>query len=667
MKGLAIRPTLPDIGAVGRSLLGVLIVAGAALHWAGAGAAVGAAGAAAIAGAVGLQDSPRGHFRLVGGASLAMGVAVLLAAWLEPYGVVFAALVGAWCFGAGMAWAVGANAGLAAAAVAALLVVTPGAVPAWPTAANSAGLAVLGGLAQAVLVACWPRRRWRAQRSALSRAYRALAANAHMLAEDPTRTVDLEPLAALRDCFPLTVGQTTPGPFSSRAWCGLPERISATVSAIAGKSAGVERLAEVLGAASEVLAALAEPSAAQRRIASYALGRFDATAGAVTGSESALVQRLSGQLREAVGLRYGELPSASNVTEPWRVGLLGELRAMAEGVRGQLGWESPVLRHALRLSAAAAAGAMIARFADLDYGYWIPLTVVMVLRPETAHTYTRCIGRVAGIAFGVVVASILLVLLHHPSGVLATTLAVAFLAAAYAAAGFGYLAANAALAAAIVFLVAIASTAAPDAISDRLLATLIGGALAVLAHVALPDDAVVRLRHRAGELLKTEIDYAATIIKAFVHELDRPAEALSAAWERAYRARAAFEAAAGPGPTDDGEIRRWLRSYRTALNVVTASCTALETSLPARPPATWDRGFVGAVDEYVEALCGDPVTPGSAWVADVDQLTIAIDRVRAALPSSDAATARLLLAELRTITNQLTTITAKTERLPQSP
>src|SRR5664279_315029 len=123
MKGLAVRPTLPDIGAVVRSLLGVLIVAGAALHWGGAGAATAAAGAAAIAGAVALQDSPRGQFRLVVCVSLAMGAAVLLAAWFGPYGPVFAELVAAWCFGAGMAWAISANAGLVAAAAAALLVV----------------------------------------------------------------------------------------------------------------------------------------------------------------------------------------------------------------------------------------------------------------------------------------------------------------------------------------------------------------------------------------------------------------------------------------------------------------------------------------------------------------------------------------------------------------
>jgi uncharacterized membrane protein YccC len=666
MKGLAVRPTLPDIGAVVRSLLGVLIVAGAALHWGGAGAATAAAGAAAIAGAVALQDSPRGRFRLVVCVSLAMGAAVLLAAWFGRYGLVFAELVAAWCFGAGMAWAVSANAGLVAAAATALLVVTSPAVPAWPGAATAAGLAVLGGLVQALLIASWPRRRWRTQRSALSRAYLSLAADARSMASDPTRHVDPEPLIALRAAFTLTEGQAARRPLAYRTWYGLPERLSVTISAVAGKSPGREQLSRVLVAAADVLAAVSDPSPARRRVAAYALGRFDAIAVMVSGPESALIQRCSAQLREAIGLRYGELSPAGDLTELRRPGLPGEVRLIAAAVRPQLTWESPVLRHALRLAVAAAAGVMIARFADLDHGYWIPLTVVMVLRPETAHTYTRCVGRVTGNALGILVASIFIVLLH-PSGVLAATFAVVFLGVAYAVSAFGYLALSASLAAAIVFVVDIGGSAGAATVSDRLLATLIGGALAVLAHVALADHAVVRLRQRAGELLKTEIDYAATVIKAFVHELDRPTEALSAAWERAYRARAAFEAAAGFGATDDGDIRRWLRSYRTALNVVTASCTALETSLPARPPANWDRDFVGAVDEYIQALCGDPVTPGAAWSADVDLLAVAADRVRVALPSSDAATARLLVAEIGTITIQLATITAGTERLPHTP
>ena len=47
MLGLPQRPTMPDLGAVGRSLLGVVVAAAAGLHWGSAGAATAAAGAAA--------------------------------------------------------------------------------------------------------------------------------------------------------------------------------------------------------------------------------------------------------------------------------------------------------------------------------------------------------------------------------------------------------------------------------------------------------------------------------------------------------------------------------------------------------------------------------------------------------------------------------------------
>ena len=185
----------------------------------------------------------------------------------------------------------------------------------------------------------------------------------------------------------------------------------------------------------------------------------------------------------------------------------------------------------------------MARFGGVGHGYWIALTVLMVLRPETAHTYTRCVGRVAAVAAGVVVASALTTL-WHPTGLAAAALAVVFLGLTYAVVGFGFLALSAALAAALVFIIDIAATEAAG-FDERLIATAIGGALAVVAHVVLPDDAMVRLRQRAGELLKTEIDYAATVINGFVHELDHPADKLSAAWQRAFRARAAFEAASG--------------------------------------------------------------------------------------------------------------------------
>jgi uncharacterized membrane protein YccC len=386
------------------------------------------------------------------------------------------------------------------------------------------------------------------------------------------------------------------------------------------------------------------------------MGRFDAVAATAEGSETALVQRLADQLREAVTLRFGNAsPQAADLAELRRPRLPGRVGSIVAGVRGHLTWSSPVLRHAVRLASAAAIGTAVARFADVPHGYWIPLTAVMVLRPETAHTYTRCVGRVAGNVVGIAIASALILLLH-PTGLTAVALAVVFLGLAYAVSEFGYLALSAALAAAIVFLIDIDGTAGTAALGDRLLATLIGGALAVLAHVALPDHALVRMRQRAGELLATETDYAATVIKAFVHRLDNPADALASAWERAFRARAAFEAAAGATWSQDRVFRRWLRSYRNALNAVTAACAALEASLPAQPPSALSRDFVVAVDSYVEALCGDPATPGSPWRVDVDKLTEAAQRVRSEMPGSDDATARVLVTEIGAITSQLQSV-----------
>jgi uncharacterized membrane protein YccC len=664
IKGLALRPTMPDVGGVVRSLLGVLLVAAAGLHWGGTSAATAAAGAAAIAGATALQDSPRGRIALVMGVSVVMGGAVLLASTFSSYGFVFTAVVGMWCFAAGMAWAVSANAGLVAAAGSALLVTLPPTEPTWSGTVTATALAVAGGLAQAALVAIWPRRRWRIQRDGLARAYRALAADARSLADDPTGHVDPEPLLWLREAFTLTDAQARRRPLPYRAWYGLPERISVTVTAIAGKSKGGDVGSRVLAAASDVLTAVAEPDRSQRQTAGYAMGRFDAVACTAEGPETALVQRLSEQLRDAVTLRFGDAsPEAADLAQFRRPRLPGRLGSMVAAVRGHLTWSSPVLRHAVRLASATALGIAVARFADVPHGYWIPLTVVMVLRPETAHTYTRCVGRIAGNVVGIVVASAMILLLH-PTGFAAAALAVVFLGVAYAVSDFGYLALSAALAAAIVFLIDIGGAEGASAIGDRMLATLIGGTLAVLAHVALPDDAGVRLRQRAGELLATETDYAATVIKAFVHRLDDPAEALSSAWERAFRDRAAFEAAAGATWSQDRDFRRWLRAYRTALNAVTAACAELEASLPALPPSALSRDFTVAVDSYVEALCGDPPTPGSPWRVDVARLTEAAQRVRSELPGSDDATARVLVTEIGTITTQLVKISTDAERSP---
>ncbi|MDF2828952.1 MAG: putative rane protein, partial [Mycobacterium sp.] len=306
IKGLALRPSVPDFGAVARSLLGVLVIAAIGLWVVGPTAAMAAAGAATIAGATALQDSPHGRIPLVVGVSVAMGLAVLVGASTSAYSMPFIAVVAVGCFLAGLAWAAGTNPGLIAAAAAVLLVTAPPVPPTWTTVSASVLLAVVGGLAQAALIGFWPRRRWRVQREALTRAYRSLAADARALAADPSGHIEQEPLRALREAFTFTHGQAVRHPLAYRAWYGLPERIAVTLAALAGRSRGDNGVSRVLAAAADVLDAVSRPTRANAKATGYAMGRFDAVAAGAAELESPLVRRLSAQLRDAAALRFGD-------------------------------------------------------------------------------------------------------------------------------------------------------------------------------------------------------------------------------------------------------------------------------------------------------------------------------------------------------------------------
>ncbi|HEX2285744.1 MAG TPA: FUSC family protein [Mycobacterium sp.] len=648
----ALRLTTPDIGAVARSMLGLLAMAAVALAWDAGPTAVWAAGASAIAGAVALQDSPGGRVRLVIVVSLQMGAAVLLGALTASYDVAFIGVVAVWGFAAGMQWALGGNAGLVAAAATALLVIAPPVTPSVSSVVVATVLTIAAGCVQAALIAVWPPQRWRVQRDALTRAYRSLAADARRVAAEPEAPVDAAPLTWLRDAF--VDSQANQRPKAYHGGYRLPERILATVHALRGSQDGErDGVPQTLTAAAVALDAIADHRHTARRDAAQALIEVDAAASSVTGTEGPAAQRLSQLLHEAAESRFPDLP---------RPDLISPLRWAATVVRGHLKPRSPILRHAVRLSAATALGVAGDRFGPVEHGHWIALTVLMVLRPETAHTYTRCVGRVGGIAAGIVVAS-LLTMLWQPTGSAAAVMAALFLALTFGVTGYGYIAVSAALSAAVVFLLDMAAATSGASLEDRLFAVVIGGGLAVVAHVALPDDALTRLRQRAGELLKTEIDYAATVVKAFVREIDHPADALSSAWQRAFRARAGFEAASGATRLESRELRKWLRSYRSALNAVTSACTSLESSLPPQPPTALTPEFVAAVDDYVEALRGAPPSPATPWTVDIAALAAANQHVReqaARLPADNGA-ARVLVAEIATITRSLSGIVATRE------
>ncbi|MHA0287452.1 FUSC family protein [Mycobacterium sp. C3-094] len=638
------RAALPEAAPVLRSVVVTVAAALCAIRWGPAGSATAVAGASAIAAVVALTQDPRGRTLRVLVVSIVMGVAILVGTAASTLFAIFVVAVGAWCALAALAWVWGAQAGLVASASGALLIVAGLTAPTWASTFGAAALAVGSGAVQAAVTAIWPPQRWRIQREALATAYRSLAADATRLAADAEESVaSTEPMVALRAAFIADTAQPKRRSAGYRNWYLVPGRIGSSMADVAA-SAGAT---DVLHAAAATLTALADPDRAARGNVDAALRRLDAAVAAM-GDGAPAAQRLSAHLHLAAARR----PNDGLHVRP--ADLRARVRVALERLRTGVDRHSPVVRHAARLGVAVALACVLGRVISGGDGTWIALTVLMVLRPETAHTYTRCVGRTAGVAAGALLVSCVAVVAHTAPAVFAVLAGVG-LCVAHAASRYGYLAAAAAVSVSAACILGIDHAAVLVDPRDVLIATAVGGALAVLAHVLMPDDPLTRLAQRAGELLKTEIDYAATVVKVYLHEIDSATEVRAAAWERTFRARAAFEAASGAARLVSAEQRRWLRCYRTVLNTITGSCATLEDNLPVDAFPQPHRSFVRAVDEYVEALCGEPGTAADPWSVDTEELTAAAERVRRSVPAHESVegSARMLVSEIGAMTRAL--------------
>jgi len=76
--------------------------------------------------------------------------------------------------------------------------------------------------------------------------------------------------------------------------------------------------------------------------------------------------------------------------------------------------DSTVFRHALRLGVTAAAAVAICSIFSFREGYWVTLTVVVILKPYSGVTFQRGLQRVLGTLIGGILAAILASMIHSP-------------------------------------------------------------------------------------------------------------------------------------------------------------------------------------------------------------------------------------------------------------
>jgi uncharacterized membrane protein YccC len=226
---------------------------------------------------------------------------------------------------------------------------------------------------------------------------------------------------------------------------------------------------------------------------------------------AAQARSLAGQLRAVIETTRTGASEGGHDEQESDVYGVRRLRDPVAILRANLTPDSAVLRHAARVGVLVAASDLVARLAGANLGYWIPLTVLVVLRPDFASTFQRSSMRVAGTIIGLLVAT---ELVHWiPGGEWYRVGLVGRFFFGMRFAGPGNIAfSSAALAGLVVVLLAIDGVAPHSSVVPRGVDTLVGGALALVATLFFPVWERQRLPDRLAELLAAYRDYLEAVV-----------------------------------------------------------------------------------------------------------------------------------------------------------
>jgi uncharacterized membrane protein YccC len=457
-------------------------------------------------------------------------------------------------------------------------------------AAISGLLALAGGLLQTGLsIALWPVQRHEPERRALAAFYRELAS----MARAPLHATAGPPAGAhsnkAQDALSGLSNDRGMEALRYRSLLNQAERmllsllmlarLRVRLSREAPQDAGIECLARYLETAGQALEILAGALLAdQEPAADTALfSGLDALTRAMREREDQLpptflkavmqdarfqMDAFSGQLRAAWDLASRTAPGGQasfarqEAQQPWRLRFSGRIATL----RANLNLRSAAFRHAIRLAACVAAGDIVARSISLHRSYWLPMTIVLVLKPEFTATFSRGLLRIAGTVAGLLLATGLFYL--HPTSravEIGLIFVLTFLLRWVGPANYGIFAV--AISALVVLLISINGVAPKDVILARGVNTIAGGALSLIAYGLWPTWERGRVPEVLAQLLDAYRDYFHNVTQSFFRPAAEPARGLERARLESRRARSNLEASlerlrTEPGTTPQ-QVERW--------------------------------------------------------------------------------------------------------------
>ncbi|RZS80025.1 putative membrane protein YccC [Motilibacter rhizosphaerae] len=610
--GLRRRDLQP--GAALRAAAGVALTLAVGVGAGSPASAVAACAGAFSVGVASLQGGYRTRVQAMLGTVLAMGASTFVGAVAVAHPVLAVAALAVWGFLAGTATAFGPS-GTVVGIQATVALLIAGSFSMTPQQALwRAVLVAAGGLLQTLLVvAVWPLRTYGAEREGLATAYLALAEHVRSGRAAPPPTAPFDDAAArLGDPHPLARDSARHA-FRSLLDQGVRARAELTAllharerATVRGEDAGVAVLDEVLAEAADALAGVAALLGPHLRAGAPPLPLDEHDLTVLRPSAAASVRALQGQLRAAERAARRDGPPSPELDLPEHR-LLPALSEARVTLRAALDRRSDTFRHALRLAVVLAVASTLSRVLGLGHAYWLPLTAMVVLRPDFSSTLTRGVTRVVGTAAGALLATVVSAELRPVPWLLVALLAVCAFAA------YAVFRANQTLFALfltcyVVFLLALVGLPGRSAAGGRLLATLLGGALALAAYAVWPTWERTRVRERLAALLDAQAAYACAVLRAYASPGSADPRELTRAQSVARRARAAAEASVERAGAEQHLPVAHAGQHPDEVSLGSGTVAAMQRSavavltLQARLPARADAEPLPAAGAYADVL-----------------------------------------------------------------
>ena len=488
-----------------------------------------------------------------------------------------------------------------------------------------AALVVAGGLwAMAIALVLWPLQPFRPARLAVAQSHRALAAYIadvalRLRATPVTHTSEL-PVggAAMRTALEearFTLAQSRRGRPGAT---GREERLVVLgevadqlfvhVVAVAESIDSLHAVSRIPEADEAVVAALDDATRTAHALAAAVEAERGSADIRVAWNGDAIRAALHGRAPDADGReQYGQVATILDRAAQYAEAAASTVAALNDGeppaerapaplvaesddsvsplaaLREAMSPDSLILRYALRVAVVTSAAVSLGALLQLERGYWMTITAIVILQPYTGVTAQRTLQRVVGTVLGGLLTAGLGALFHDPRAIL--VLSFIFAATCVALLPVNYAAFSIFLTPTFVLL-AEASTGDWHLAGTRVINTVLGGLLALAGSQLLwPSPEKKRLPGFMAAALRANREYLARVISLFGDRSNSAGELMRASRRAAglatMNAEESFQRMLG----ESGDARRLssAMTFVTYARRLSASIAALALSRHSAP------------------------------------------------------------------------------------